>query len=366
MKLYQKLYLFWYIVLSLNLWAEEKVKIKAIGIPLADHYAAVIAYEKYKNVMKKAEYSFLLLPGPNFVRAYFHSEDDADIAFNVSPMVMDMFKENQNFRWVSLIHRDGNALAINSFMNDMVGLNEDKLLRKPDEKIIKAIEQYNATHKNHIEFAVPSVLATHTTVLFKYLKDHNKTLGFSNNDDVRLRIVKPPKSPAYLKVKSTLRRAAGFEQSLPWSDVTETKGYGYTAWYSKDILKHDKGHVECIIIAKDRVIKNKREALQEVIHYIHKAGRDIEEARKRGGEDLESIVKMIRKHIPEHTRDAILESLRTDIMAINYMNLNVDEESKNSFKEIMDLAYEAGFIDEKIDVEALADESFSVNLKEAK
>lgn len=347
---------------TLNAQNNIKVPIKAIGIPLADHYAAIVAYEKYKDEMKIADYSFILLPGPNLVRAYFYSEDDADIAFNVSPMVMDMFAEKQNFKWVSLIHRDGNALAINSLMNEKVKLNPDKTLRKPDSKVTDAIDKYNKKHERNIEFAIPSTLATHATILYKYLKDNGKTMGFSRDADVILNIVKPPLSPAYLKKKSTLIKPAAFEQSLPWTEVTETKGYGHTAWYSKDVLKHPNGHVECIIIAKDEVIKNKRDALKEVIYYIHKAGKDIENARIKSAEEFNKIIKMIRKHIPKHTKEAIIESLRPDIMAINYKNLNVDKESKESFKEIMDLAYEAGFIKKKIDIDALADESFSTEI----
>ncbi|MCP3924384.1 MAG: hypothetical protein GY714_17555 [Desulfobacterales bacterium] len=37
-------------------WAEEKKIITAIYIPLADHYPGIVAYEKYKGKMKKADY----------------------------------------------------------------------------------------------------------------------------------------------------------------------------------------------------------------------------------------------------------------------------------------------------------------------
>jgi NitT/TauT family transport system substrate-binding protein len=139
----------------------------------------------------------------------------------------------------------------------------------------------------------------------------------------------------------------------------ESGGFGHVGWYSKDVMTHPYGHVECIIIAKDRVIAQKRAALQEVIEYIHQAGRDIELARQHGGAPLEAIVAMIRKHIPAHGREAIIQSLRSDLNVINYQNLNVDENAKASFREIMELAFEAGFIQQKIDIEQLADESFA-------
>ncbi len=116
----------------------DKVPIKALAIPLADHYAGIVAYEKYKDVMQHADYQIKILNGPHLVRAYFTSEPDADIAFNVCPMVMAMFDEKPDFKWVSLIHRDGNALAVNRVMRQKIRLSDDKKLRKPDDQIAKA------------------------------------------------------------------------------------------------------------------------------------------------------------------------------------------------------------------------------------
>jgi len=341
-----------------------KIRIKAVGIPLADHYAGIVAFEKYRSEMKHADYQLQILPGPHLVRAYFYSEPDADIAFNVCPMVMDMFAEKPNFRWVSLIHRDGNALAINSLMNTKVQLPENRLKRKPDEKIANAFSEFKKETGEPVECAIPSPLATHTTVLYKYLKDHNKTMGFSklDNADILAVVVKPPKSPAFLKKKASRSEPAAFEQSLPWAEVSESGKYGHVGWYSKDVMNHPKGHVECIIIAKDEVIQKKRDALKEVIYFIHKAGQDIEFARREG--TLDEIVKMIQKHIPKHTKDAIIQSLRPDLHVINYRHLNVDKNAKESFREIMDLAFEAGFLKKKIDIEALADESFRTEVTE--
>ena len=363
------LFLFIFILSSLLGAAKnDRVDIKAIAIPLADHYAGIVAYEKYKDEMKFANYSIKLLPGPNLVRSYFYSKDDADIAFNVAPMVMDMFAQKPNFKWVSLIHRDGNALAINNHLDYLVKLNPNKALRKPNAKVAGAFSEFKNKNKKTIEIAVPSLLATHTTVLYKYLKDNHKTLTSNKwvDADVRLRIVKPPLSPSYLQEKTSRSEASAFEQSLPWPDIAESKKTGHVAWYSKDVMNHPNGHVECIIIAKDEVINQKREALKEVIYYIHKAGRDIEKARLAGGVEFDNIIKMIRKHIPKHTKVAIKESLRTDVMAINYKNLNIDDETKESFKKIMDLAYEAGFIKEKIDINSLADDSFSTKITKQK
>jgi len=77
---------------------------------------------------------------------------------------------------------------------------------------------------------------------------------------------------------------------------------------------------------------------------------------------MDQIVNMIQKHIPAHNRSAIIESLRIDLNVINYRHMNVDHNAKSSFREIMELAYEAGFIKKKINIEELADESFATEV----
>lgn len=356
-----------FLLLSLFIAADgyaERQRIHAIGIPLADHYAGIVAYEKYRQQMQYADYQIDLLPGPELVRAYFNSEPDADIAFLVSPMVMDMFAEKPDFRWVSLMHRDGTALAINDFLNSYVDLPFDRKERLPDGIIASAIRDYKEDFGRPVEIAIPSFLATHTTILYKYLKEHKMTFGYNRSDDVDvvLKMVKPPNSPVFLRKNSSRAKSAAFVQSLPWAEVVEIGGSGVVGWYSKDVMHHKNGHVECIVIAKDKVIHEKRKALQEVIKYIHMAGRDIESARLNGGKEMDDVVQIVRKHMPSHSKEAIIQSLCADLHVINYNNLNVDSHAKESLRHIMNLAFEAGFIEKKIDINEMSDDSFNTDI----
>lgn len=344
--------------------AQEKQTIKTIYIPLADHYAGIVAYEKYRGQMQKADYSIERMKSWPLLRAYFVS-GEADVAYIIAPMAMDMFAQKPDFRWVSLLHRDGNALAINDLLNADVNLPKERLKRKPDAKVAQAFATAKKKLGRPSECAVPSLLATHTVVLYKYLKDHGKTmnLGFGSDKDVLAIEVAPPKSPSFIKKKNIRGIPASFEQSLPWAEVVETQGFGKLAWYSKDVLPWPHGHVECIAIATDKAVKNKREALKEVIYYLHKAGQDIEAARLKGGEDMIAIADMIRKHIPEHNQEAIIQSLRPDLNVINYRHLNVD---KAGLALIMELAVEGGILKKAIDIDAFADESFATKITEIK
>ncbi len=340
--------------------AQNKQVIKAIYIPLADHYAGVVAYEKYRDQMKKADYQIERMKSWPLLRAYFMS-GEVDMAYIICPLAMDMFAKKPTFRWVSLLHRDGNALAINDLLNAEVKLPKDRLKRKPDEKVANAYTRAKQKLGRPSECAVPSLFATHTVVLYKYLKDHGKglNLGKGTDKDVVAIEVPPPKSPSFIKKHNSRATPASFEQSLPWADVVETKGFGHVAWYSKDVMPWPKGHVECIAIATDECIKYKREALKEVIYYIHQAGLDIEKARQEGGSAMIAIADMVRKHIPEHNQEAIIQSLRLDLNVINYKNLNVDEAG---LKQIMDYAVEGNILKRPIDIGAFADTSFSTEI----
>ncbi|MBN4072353.1 ABC transporter substrate-binding protein [bacterium AH-315-F03] len=333
-----------------------KQRIHALYIPLADHYAALVAYERYRDKMVYADFQIEKMKSWDLLRAYFQS-GDADMAYVMSPLAMDMYLDNPHFRWIGLMHRDGNALAINSLLKDKIDLPSSREDRKPSSAIAELlIENFRVTGKA-TEIGMPHLLATHTVVLYRYLKEHGATLSITPNlgADVLAIAVSPPKSPAFLRSKSNRAQPAAFEQSLPWADVVETGGFGHVAWYSKDVMPWPHGHVECIALATDRAIANKNQAIREVMSYIHQAGRDIELARKRGGEELDAIIKIVRRHIPAHTPEAIIASLDPKLRVINYEYLNVD---KLGIKQIMDLAIEGGIMRAPIDIDEFADEQF--------
>jgi len=351
------------LVMGFTGMAQAKEKIHAVYIPLADHYAALVAHSKYGTQMTKANFSVEMMKSWPSLRGKFMA-GKADMALIICPMAMDMFAEKPNFRWVSLAHRDGNALAVNEIFEKRINLPKYRVDRKPTADIANAMAQWKKEKGKPSVCGVPSLLATHTVVLYKYLKEHGKTLAIGKGDgDVLAKAVAPPKSPSFLKQEAKGKRAATFEQSLPWADVVETQNFGKVAWYSKDVITWPKGHVECIVIATDDAIKNKTEALKEVIHFIHKAGRDIDTSRAKGGQALEEIARICNKYIPLHTVEAIMQSLRVDLNVVNYSNLNVD---KPGLKLIMDLATEGGVLKKAIDIDAFANVTFDTEITKTK
>ncbi len=345
---------------TLNTQADEPATrhpIKALYIPLADHYAALVAHERYRDKMIYADFQINQMKNWDLLRAYFQS-GEADMAFVMSPLAMDMYNEKPHFRWIGLMHRDGNALAINDLLNKEVQLPAARKDRKPDKRVARALKKIFLEKGHPTEIGMPHLLSTHTVVLYRYLKEHGVTMSLTHNKvaEVLAIAVAPPKSPAFIKSNSNRAKAAAFEQSLPWADIVETGGFGHVAWYSKDVMPWPNGHVECIALATDTAISNKFEAIKEVAAYIQKSGQDIEHARQEGGETLEKIVKIIRKYIPAHTREAIIASLNPELRVINYQHLDID---KPGLKQIMELAVEGGILKQAIDIDRFADERFN-------
>ncbi len=343
--------------------SNNKKTIKALYMPLADHYAALVAYERYRDKMKHADLQLEQMKSWDLLRAYFQS-GEVDMAYVMTPLALSMFQEKPHFRWIGLMHRDGSALAINEILNHDVGLAEVRSARVPDAKVAEALLKAKKTTGRQTQVGVPHVLSTHSVILYRYLKNHGLKLAFNSNQpgEVLAIPVSPAKSPAFIRGKTNRARPGAFEQSLPWADVVDTEGYGHLAWYSKDVMPWPNGHVECITLATDQAIEDKYLAVKEVMYFIQQAGADIEWARKQGGKALEEIVQMVRKHIPAHGKQAIIASLSAELGVINYNHLNID---KAGLTQIMDYAVQGGILEQPVQVDSFADERFVVTERES-
>ena len=113
-------------------------KIKALYIPLADHYAALVAYERYRDKMVHADFQIEQMKNWDLLRAYFQS-GEVEMAYVMSPLAMDMYRESPHFRWIGLMHRDGNALAINDLLREKIQLKVARKDRKPDAQVADAL-----------------------------------------------------------------------------------------------------------------------------------------------------------------------------------------------------------------------------------
>jgi len=350
----QKFYFVFALFISLfshqSLGVEEKRQpIKALYMPLADHYAAVIAYELYRDELVYADFSLEQMNSWDLMRVNFLNQR-ADMAFVMAPLAMSMYQNQKSFKWVGLMHRDGSGLAITNQLASHLSLPEQANARLPTSALAKAIDNAQKT-QNRVVVGVPHIVSTHSVVLYKYLKDNHLTLGISPNDkaDVYVRTISPPSSPAFLLGRSNMSHIAAIEQSLTWIETAESKNFGKVAWYSKEVVQSDKGHVECIALASNEALAHKEQAVAEVFDAIKRAGTYIEDARRQGGDSLANVVRIITKHMPSHSPEVVIRSLESTMRIINYENLDIDIVG---LTQIMELAVESSVLKKAIDIES--------------
>lgn len=189
--------------------AQPRQTINALYLPLADHYAALVAYERYRDQMQYADFQIRRMRSWDLLRAYFRS-GRADMAFMTSPMAMDMFYRQPDFRWVGLMHRDGNALAINHKLAKYIGLTDQRIHRKPDKQLANAFRRAYQVDHQVVLVGVPHLLSTHTVVLSHYLQQHQLDLGLKINRQhpVLAVSISPADSPVFIKAQANRHRAA--------------------------------------------------------------------------------------------------------------------------------------------------------------
>ncbi|MBQ0720895.1 MAG: hypothetical protein KBT88_08665 [Gammaproteobacteria bacterium] len=76
--------------------------------------------------MQFADFQIQKMDNWNLLRACFQS-GEADMAYVMAPLAVDMYQQRPNFRWLGLMHRDGNALAVNALIKQRLVLTYGKL-----------------------------------------------------------------------------------------------------------------------------------------------------------------------------------------------------------------------------------------------
>lgn len=342
--------------------ASAKEPIVALYLPIIDHYSVLLAHQRYGKQMKDADFSVQQMPGFNELRQKFES-GEADIAVLTAPLALDMYQGKPNFQVVALAHRNGSALSVNSAFAKLLTLPTDRADRKPGDEFAQAVKKLADKAGNPVTLGVPTLQSTHALVMYKYMKDHGVKM-ITPKDPSGVMVAKqvpPTRSADYLKAAGALGQGAVTVQSQPWGDVFESSGIGNIVWYSKDVMKQPKGHVECIVIASANAIKNKRAALAEVIESIHRAGGDLQSAIGVGDREVLPIASAISEaYVPTHKPEVITASMSKTIGAIGFNDLNVD---MDGLKQLQDLGLASGFQKAPVDLDKFADRSFSVSSK---
>jgi NitT/TauT family transport system substrate-binding protein len=335
----------------------ERTPLQVLYMPLADHYTAILAVEWYGATMEHADVTLRRMRSWELLRAAFH-EERADLACIICPDALDLFSKWPHFRWVGLLHRDGNTMILNRDLAQQVNLAQNMADRTADAQLAHSLRAQQQAHPEEaILCGVPHRRATHTVVVYKYLKDHGLHLSLQPSDTegaVVAEVVSPPQTLSFIRRQNNRGNLACTQQSLPWGPMVEEIGDGQVAWFSRDVLQWPNGHVECILIATDAAIEEKKAAVREYMDSIEAAGARLEVLRKQGGTALKPVIEAIRKHLPEHTESGIREALDPGIGGIRFDHLRVDANAIGSLRAIMELGIEGGILEHPVDLKAFA------------
>lgn len=341
------------LLLTTTFATAAKDKIHALYIPLADHYPAMLSHHLYAKTMTKADYTVEMMKSWSSLQGKF-SSGQADIAFIISPLAMNMYAKKPNFRWVGLSHRDGNAFALSKSFVDSL-----KIVGSSSKEVLATkLAYWTDTQGKKVVIGVPAIESTHSVVLYKFFKDHGIKLNVNDpNAPIALKVIAPPNAPAFLESQNSESNGVAIEQSMPWITVAQENSNAQVVWTSKQIIETQFGHVECIIIATDDAIKNKRDALAEVLNAIHLAADQLQNAIDGDDQKLSEFADVIQKNYVQSQKvEYIKASLSKQAGIINYRSLDNDHDG---LKQIMDLAVEARIMDSAIDITSFADDSFS-------
>jgi NitT/TauT family transport system substrate-binding protein len=329
--------------------------VRLLYLPIADHYAALLAHGRYRGRFVHAEFVVERMDDPSLLRARFR-EPDVDLALQFAPLALEMYLRNPEFRWIGLAHRDGGALVANERLAASMSLAPLLADRKPSAAIAEALAAPARTGMT-VNVSVAHPLVTQTVVLDTFLREHGRTLRVLSvpGRDVALTRQPPASMLAHLAREQARGDRVATLHSLPWPFIAEQAGLGRIVWFSRDVMRQPGGFVDCLALAKNDALAHKEDALREVMAAFLQAAADIEVARHAGGSTLDELAQTLRAYIPQHPEAAIRETLRTDPEVIHFRDLGID---RDGLRIIMQDAQQAGILATPVDIDAFADPRF--------
>jgi NitT/TauT family transport system substrate-binding protein len=230
-------------------------------------------------------------------------------AFMMAPLALFNFLQHPTMNCVLLGHRHGSVIVTDKSItvaNDLAG------------KII----------------GIPHAKSTHTILLYKYLQDN----GVENINDIKLVQVTPALSVQNLKSG----KINGYAEGEPWGIRGVDEGVARVLEYSKNIIPD---HACCILMVNKRVIAKQRDAIEEWIESLARAGETIHQDPERAAR--------IQTAYMQHPPELVLKVLASGM--ISYNSLTADHKT---IATMHDYAFDYGILPERVDLGQFIDTRF--------
>ncbi len=252
---------------------------------------------------------------PELKEAYLSRHTQA--TFILAPMAMALREQGVPIKIVYLGHRDGSAVMVHkdSNIHSMQDLRGKKI-------------------------AVPNRYSNQRLLIFRALKAAGMTVN-----DIELIEMPPPDMPAALYSKSVDAISSG----EPFMGQTELDGYGRVLWLTKDVWPN---FISCVLAVHEDMIKNNREAVQQLVDGIARSGKWIDQSMEHRMDAAEFVGKNYYNQNPR-LLSFVLSKPPDRVRYTDLVPLKPD------FEEIETLGREAGILTGKAHFADYVDASFA-------
>lgn len=286
----------------------DKITINVGYLPITDHLILPVSHAIDSNHYKDINVRLHLC------RSWDEVLGKMDIgllnaAFLLAPLAMHTFQE-KNLQCVMLGHRDGSVIAASPGIN-------------------------SAEELHRVPIGIPHQRSTHTALIYKYFKDH----GITDHHDLQLKKIAPPMTVKELR--SGVIKA--YSVAEPWGIRGVSGGVVKILEYSKNIIPD---HACCLLMVQKHFLWRQKEAMTEWVESLQKAGELIQQDPQKAAE--------FQAPYMHHEVDDILQVL--DRKVISYSSLAPD---RKTLQTIHDLAFEAGLIHDRMDMQSFIDPRFA-------
>jgi NitT/TauT family transport system substrate-binding protein len=238
-------------------------------------------------------------------------------AYLLAPMVMDLVESGVKAKIVSLGHRSGAVIMVRT------------------DSPVKTIRDLRGKR-----VAIPSRFAVDHLFVRRMLKEHGMTVR-----DVELVEMAPPEMPAALYARQVDAYATG----EPFGAVAEVAGYARPLYMTRDKWPN---YVCCVLTVHQDLIDRERPMVQQIVSHVISAGAWLETAQANrnlaadiaAGPGVFNQRVDVLKHVLSNPRDRV-----------TYADLRL---IRAEMDDLMEAAFEAGIIRQRIEYERYVDESF--------
>ncbi|MHC4846657.1 MAG: ABC transporter substrate-binding protein [Planctomycetota bacterium] len=247
---------------------------------------------------------------------------EIEAVFILAPMAMQLRADGVPVKVVYLGHRDGTAI--------IVGTDSD-------------IRDFGDLRGKTV--AIPSRFANQNVLMHRMMKQWNMPF-----DSIKLREVPPPEHPSALRSGSVDAYIVG----EPFAAQAEVGGYGRVLYHTKDIWEE---FISCVLVVREELIDERPELVQELVDGIAKSGKWLDEDMDHRMEAAEVAAANYYFQDPELLKFV----LSKPVDRVKYTHL---APLKKDFDEIMELSLEMGILEQRLEFEEYADDSFVKPLDE--